>query len=264
MSPPPARGGGRAGWLRVSSTAPRCSPTWAASATRRLPAGSRTGACRGRCYNGEEMTDIDPTATRQATTRSPTQGRIYVIQSSGHAAVKIGFTSREDVATRLAALQTGNPHLLRVLASAPATTADERIVHGVFATERMAGEWFDLSPRLQVFIDLLGHRGLSSALAEATQHGEPEPRDWQNLLVRETHTGVVFSLRIRETIAEARKVGNGPQVFRSTPAKFPGSFTRLYVVTEVSRWLRAQKIPHRLDRDALSRLTIRERVADGC
>lgn len=167
----------------------------------------------------------------QRFTIGPTRGHLYVVQSVGQTPVKIGFTSRDDILVRVAGLQTGNPHLLRVLATTRATFEDEHIVHKAFAAERMCGEWFDLSPRVQTFIDALPSVGVPLALEEAQSLDAPAPTEWMGLLVRETEIPALFNLKRVVTMIEARKRGDGPPIFRMIPWG-PKSATRLILLSE--------------------------------
>jgi Meiotically up-regulated gene 113 len=63
--------------------------------------------------------------------------------------IKIGVTT--NCASRLACLQSGNPHRLDFYAKFPfPTEADayraERELHGLLSGHRLSGEWFDISP----------------------------------------------------------------------------------------------------------------------
>lgn len=76
---------------------------------------------------------------------------IYFIQDSHTLNVKIGFTEGrpED---RLAALQTGNPSKLILIADFPGDRADEQRLHVRFAAHRVSGEWFKPAPDLFCFV----------------------------------------------------------------------------------------------------------------
>ena len=73
--------------------------------------------------------------------------------------VKIGLVKeKDDRASKERALehQTGNPRelLIHKVIKTPAISEIENIVHGLFATERVSGEWFDFSEsKLQEAID---------------------------------------------------------------------------------------------------------------
>lgn len=76
--------------------------------------------------------------------REGSAGLVYFIASEK--AIKIGYTTRSP-GERLAALQTGSPEPLEVLAVlAPASLADERAIHRALAAHRLHGEWFDREP----------------------------------------------------------------------------------------------------------------------
>ena len=64
--------------------------------------------------------------------------------------VKIGLVKeKDDRASKERALehQTGNPRelLIHAVIKTPAISEIENIVHGLFAPERVSGEWFDFS-----------------------------------------------------------------------------------------------------------------------
>ena len=56
--------------------------------------------------------------------------------------IKIGFTDRADISERLAELQTGNPRKLICRKLVPGTREEERLLHELFAEDRLCGEWF--------------------------------------------------------------------------------------------------------------------------
>ncbi len=76
---------------------------------------------------------------------------IYFIQDTRTLEIKIGYTSG-DAATRLAALQTGNPGELRVLLETPGDYADEAELHRRFAAARGNGEWFRPTPEVLAYM----------------------------------------------------------------------------------------------------------------
>ena len=69
---------------------------------------------------------------------------IYFIQQADGQYVKIGYTVRR-LNKRLAALQIGNPHKLKVLAVFPGSEADEVVYHNLYKHQAVRGEWFKLS-----------------------------------------------------------------------------------------------------------------------
>jgi hypothetical protein len=74
------------------------------------------------------------------------KGYIYFIESGAAGPIKIGFAS--SVEQRLMELQTGNPHVLTVLAAIPAMRVNEIDWHLRFAADRIRGEWFQRSEAL--------------------------------------------------------------------------------------------------------------------
>lgn len=68
---------------------------------------------------------------------------IYFVQIGEDGPVKIGWA--RDVKRRLAQLQTGQPHKLRLLGQIPGGLTAERKVHEKLAAHRMTGEWFQPS-----------------------------------------------------------------------------------------------------------------------
>jgi hypothetical protein len=70
------------------------------------------------------------------------RGFVYVLAAEDRPErVKIGFAA--NVTSRIRGLQTGCPAPLRLVASVPATTADERrLHHETFPAYREHGEWF--------------------------------------------------------------------------------------------------------------------------
>lgn len=71
----------------------------------------------------------------------PGAGVIYFIEA-GDGPIKIGFTSG-SATNRMAALQTGNPSVLRLRAAIRGTVADERRWHRQLDASRLNGEWFE-------------------------------------------------------------------------------------------------------------------------
>jgi len=72
----------------------------------------------------------------------------YFIQGVPMSPVKIGKTL--DIKKRLASLQTGNPHELRVLCALEGDR--EREMHEMFSSDRICGEWFCWSPEMESFL----------------------------------------------------------------------------------------------------------------
>lgn len=94
------------------------------------------------------------------------EGTIYVIQALPGTPIKIGFTRFENAKSRVAELQTGNPHPLRVLVTARGRPDHERAAHIALAAHRLTGEWFAWSPATERFVVALA-LGIDEALALA-------------------------------------------------------------------------------------------------
>lgn len=78
-------------------------------------------------------------------------GHVYFIQAEESQRIKIGFS--ENPIQRLASLSTSSSESLALLASFPATMADERELHKKFAHLRIRGEWFSTSPEIMAYIE---------------------------------------------------------------------------------------------------------------
>lgn len=76
---------------------------------------------------------------------------VYFMQIGNNGPIKIGIA--ENIASRLADLETGCPWPLKVIAHIPnGGMAVERKLHRRFSSFRMSGEWFSPSPELLSFI----------------------------------------------------------------------------------------------------------------
>jgi hypothetical protein len=97
-----------------------------------------------------------------------TRGFVYFVQSAdGVGPIKIGFA--QDVDRRLAAIQTGSPVPLRVIAFFAARRTDGTALHQMFREHRLHGEWFIPVPELVAIVDQ--HR---SALAGEVHEAEAD------------------------------------------------------------------------------------------
>jgi DNA-binding CsgD family transcriptional regulator len=72
---------------------------------------------------------------------------IYFVSDGEY--VKIGFTEDEDVTKRLKSLQTGNARELKIVGTIEGGYDTEVVLHRVFSTLRVRGEWFDLRSEAQ-------------------------------------------------------------------------------------------------------------------
>lgn len=95
---------------------------------------------------------------------------IYYIACTATERLKIGYTQGEPE-VRLKQLQTGSAADLRLMACHSGTLDDERQLHTKFASQRLRGEWFEMSE------DLLEHLSMIVWLAGAqcAKTGMPAP-----------------------------------------------------------------------------------------
>jgi hypothetical protein len=88
---------------------------------------------------------------------------VYLIGEANSSVAKIGTSV--DASVRLAALQTGSPVRIHLLATAAGTTALENALHKRFSALCVHGEWFDFGQRDRVeafrsaVAETLGHAG---------------------------------------------------------------------------------------------------------
>lgn len=82
--------------------------------------------------------------------------RVYFAKAAS-GPVKIGTSSNPKV--RLRGIRSGLPEEIELLATLPGSFECERYLHGVYADERIRGEWFNPSTRLCAMIDRLRVQG---------------------------------------------------------------------------------------------------------
>lgn len=76
---------------------------------------------------------------------------IYFVRVAGQSLVKIGFA--ENVGERIGTLQTASPFELVLLGTIAAKSRkEEAALHKRFASDRVRGEWFYLSPTIRRYI----------------------------------------------------------------------------------------------------------------
>lgn len=78
-------------------------------------------------------------------------GWVYFVVCVDLGRCKIGFTSGK-VEKRIKSLQTGSPSQLVLLVAHPGSTESERALHERFASSRVVGEWFDITPELRAYM----------------------------------------------------------------------------------------------------------------
>jgi hypothetical protein len=79
-------------------------------------------------------------------------GLVYIIRAEESRRVKIGYTSTEPI-RRLAALQTGSPDRLSIVATVPGSMRLERSIHETLRASRSHGEWFSDTEEVRKFVD---------------------------------------------------------------------------------------------------------------
>lgn len=94
---------------------------------------------------------------------------VYVLRAGKEPPVKIG--TAQDVAARIAVLQTGNPYPLKVLCALPGGQPLEVVLHRYLAGSRLTGEWFD-GPRVR---DALARIAWMAEEMIEAHDGGPEP-----------------------------------------------------------------------------------------
>lgn len=98
--------------------------------------------------------DLDRRAYRvDATLRRILEnpGHVYVIQAEHGGPVKVGRA--RDPRKRLASIQTGSPHRLRIIGLIVGGAWMERDLHARLADHRMMGEWFEWNEAVRAVLD---------------------------------------------------------------------------------------------------------------
>ena len=82
--------------------------------------------------------------------------QVYFLEALPLPTIKIGFVHEANALQwRIKDLQTGCPYKLEVILAVPGTLSLERDTHNYFAIERLQGEWFQRSKRLNELIKQL-------------------------------------------------------------------------------------------------------------
>lgn len=210
-------------------------------ATRRFEDGDSPSSAEQRLAAFAATIDGDEEATSDVG-NAPKEGVIYVVQGLKDGPVKIGFTSYNDISSRIAGLQTGNPHPLRALATARGTQRQEMEAHKALAAERMSGEWFEWSARTIAFVERLLSHGLVEAISSAKAMVAPTfPKGWDTLWIAESSIAPTLSLVRGDIIPRARKTGNGPPF---SEVQRNGRLTRYYRLDHLHVWLGNNKLSY--------------------
>lgn len=99
---------------------------------------------------------------------------VYLVQCTVTGLAKIGIAT--DPWKRLAALQTGSPTKLRLIAAGPGGREREKTIHATLSGYRSHGEWFSLPDR--------------EIAALSTELGAPPPRPGLSLSADEIFAGL--------------------------------------------------------------------------
>jgi hypothetical protein len=81
---------------------------------------------------------------------SSCEGFVYFVQAGAGGPIKVGWS--QDVARRIAELQTANAHRLLLLGTLPGRMEKEAAVHTALAHLRLEGEWFRDAPELRALL----------------------------------------------------------------------------------------------------------------
>jgi hypothetical protein len=98
---------------------------------------------------------------------------LYVVHDPSADAVKIGIT--RSVKPRISNLQLGSAHPLELILAIPAHAGLERVLHQYLDADRLRGEWFRLTPRVLVALELL--MSADDFYRTALEDGVPELPD---------------------------------------------------------------------------------------
>lgn len=79
----------------------------------------------------------------------PINGFVYAISNGSH--IKIGWSARHPDLARLAGLQVGSPHDLKVVGALVRARGDERHIQSRFKEHWIRGEWFQDVPEIRAF-----------------------------------------------------------------------------------------------------------------
>ena len=165
---------------------------------------------------------------------------IYAIQGAPGTPVKIGYSMNEmTLRRRIKTLQSGYPYPLRVLFEIDGPLELEQRIHKALADQRLLGEWFEGTPKVEDFVKRVRQSGIEWTLG-AFEGEEPDEVHHGIWLLTETATGPVF--RIGSTlIRDARLAGNGPPHMEAPCGRL---VKRYYYFNHVRDWLEKRQIPY--------------------
>lgn len=143
---------------------------------------------------------------------------IYFIQAEIVGRIKIGYTSKDTISSRVATLQTASPVKLRVLASRPGGKAKEQQLHVRFAHARTCGEWFDPVPELVRYIARVQARKWNRSKTGVGKNAT-------NAIARQTRSE---AYRVG-AVVEHHEYGRGVITQESDPADTPRKITIQFV-----------------------------------
>lgn len=102
---------------------------------------------------------------------APLPGVVYVLDEGDDAsAVKIGWSSCDDIRWRMQDIQIGNPRRLRAVHTGPGSERLERLIHRMLRKDCVTCEWFARSAETRTFLAIAaasGYRDALEALARA-------------------------------------------------------------------------------------------------
>ena len=124
---------------------------------------------------------------------------IYFVRAGEAGPIKIGFSARGDIATRISELQGACPWPLRLIGTVTGTKPVERHLHQLLAEYRMCGEWF--APERAVL------RAIDQALAPEFSISPASVLD-RAIMLAGSQTMLSFALGVGQpAISLARKRG---------------------------------------------------------
>jgi hypothetical protein len=152
---------------------------------------------------------------------------IYFIQQGSDGPIKIGHTGFESVSSRIKALQTASPFMLRLLVTMEGDLEKEKILYSQFKAYRLHGEWF------QPCVEVLAYISNLERLKKEKNHiARLEEELEQVQQARFELQKQIKSLNIDEHLVNStpasKPVGNVPSNFLGWTVKYRGGFYRCF------------------------------------